>query len=70
MARIKLGLQQKLKMGNLDAERDWGFAGRLRARDVADAILKGAPGALDAAFGLGRVGGDLLDADSSRARPS
>jgi hypothetical protein len=30
---------------------------------VADAILKGAPGALDAAFGLGRVGGDLLDAE-------
>lgn len=26
-ARIKLGLRQKLKMGNLDAERDWGFAG-------------------------------------------
>jgi GDPmannose 4,6-dehydratase len=26
-ARIKLGLQKKLKMGNLDAERDWGFAG-------------------------------------------
>src|ERR1700726_3572938 len=26
-ARIKLGLQDKLKMGNLDAERDWGFAG-------------------------------------------
>jgi GDPmannose 4,6-dehydratase len=26
-ARIKLGVQQKLKMGNLDAERDWGFAG-------------------------------------------
>jgi GDPmannose 4,6-dehydratase len=26
-ARIKLGLQQKLKMGNLDAERDWGYAG-------------------------------------------
>jgi len=26
-ARIKLGLQSKLKMGNLDAERDWGFAG-------------------------------------------
>ncbi len=24
---IKLGLQDKLKMGNLDAERDWGFAG-------------------------------------------
>ncbi len=27
VARIKLGLQQKLKMGNLDAERDWGYAG-------------------------------------------
>src|SRR5436190_38760 len=26
-ARIKLGLQQNLKMGNLEAERDWGFAG-------------------------------------------
>ena len=26
-ARIKLGLQDKLKMGNLDAERDWGFTG-------------------------------------------
>lgn len=26
-ARIKLGLQKKLHMGNLDAERDWGFAG-------------------------------------------
>ena len=25
--RIKLGLQDKLYMGNLDAERDWGFAG-------------------------------------------
>jgi GDPmannose 4,6-dehydratase len=27
VARIKLGLQAKLTMGNLDAERDWGFAG-------------------------------------------
>jgi len=27
VARIKLGLQQKLKVGNLEAERDWGFAG-------------------------------------------
>ncbi|HEV2178163.1 MAG TPA: GDP-mannose 4,6-dehydratase [Terriglobia bacterium] len=27
VARIKLGLQQKLKLGNLDAERDWGFTG-------------------------------------------
>ncbi|WP_336765765.1 GDP-mannose 4,6-dehydratase [Paenibacillus sp. USHLN196] len=27
VARIKLGLQTDLKMGNLDALRDWGFAG-------------------------------------------
>ncbi len=26
-ARIKLGLQEKLFLGNLDAERDWGYAG-------------------------------------------
>ncbi|HVT45413.1 MAG TPA: GDP-mannose 4,6-dehydratase [Thermoanaerobaculia bacterium] len=26
-ARIKLGLQEKLFLGNLDARRDWGFAG-------------------------------------------
>lgn len=27
MTRIKLGLQKKLYLGNLDAKRDWGFAG-------------------------------------------
>ena len=27
VARIKLGLQDELVLGNLDAERDWGFAG-------------------------------------------
>ena len=27
VARIKLGLQDKLILGNLDAKRDWGFAG-------------------------------------------
>jgi GDPmannose 4,6-dehydratase len=26
-ARIKLGLQEKIYLGNLDAKRDWGFAG-------------------------------------------
>jgi GDPmannose 4,6-dehydratase len=26
-ARIKLGLQHELRLGNLDAKRDWGFAG-------------------------------------------
>jgi GDPmannose 4,6-dehydratase len=27
VARIKLGMQEKLNLGNLDAQRDWGFAG-------------------------------------------
>ncbi len=27
VARIKLGLEKELRMGNLDAKRDWGFAG-------------------------------------------
>ena len=27
VARIKLGTQKELRMGNLDAKRDWGFAG-------------------------------------------
>ncbi|HEY4311761.1 MAG TPA: GDP-mannose 4,6-dehydratase [Pirellulales bacterium] len=27
VARIKLGMQERLPLGNLDAERDWGFAG-------------------------------------------
>jgi GDPmannose 4,6-dehydratase len=27
VARIKLGLDEELRLGNLDAQRDWGFAG-------------------------------------------
>jgi len=27
VARIKLGMQKELRLGNLDAQRDWGFAG-------------------------------------------
>jgi GDPmannose 4,6-dehydratase len=34
-ARIKLGLQKKLYLGNLDAKRDWGFAG-----DYVDAMWR------------------------------
>ncbi|HJV89800.1 MAG TPA: GDP-mannose 4,6-dehydratase, partial [Holophagaceae bacterium] len=41
--RIKLGLQEKLYLGNLDAKRDWGFAGdyveamwRMLQQDKAD----------------------------------
>ena len=33
VARIKLGLQEKLALGNLDAARDWGYAG-----DFAEAM--------------------------------
>lgn len=43
VARIKLGLQEEIVMGNLDPKRDWGFAGdyveamwRMLQQDVAD----------------------------------
>ena len=42
-ARIKLGLQDKLYLGNLDAKRDWGYRGRLRRGDVADAAAGRSP---------------------------
>jgi GDPmannose 4,6-dehydratase len=35
VARIKLGLSTELRMGNLDAKRDWGFAG-----DYVDAMWR------------------------------
>jgi GDPmannose 4,6-dehydratase len=35
VARIKLGLQKELHLGNLDARRDWGFAG-----DYVDAMWR------------------------------
>lgn len=35
VARIKLGMQEKLVLGNLDAQRDWGFAG-----DYVDAMWR------------------------------
>jgi GDPmannose 4,6-dehydratase len=35
VARIKLGQQERLAMGNLDAKRDWGFAG-----DYVDAMWR------------------------------
>lgn len=43
VARIKLGIQPDLRLGNLDAQRDWGFAGdyvdamwRMLQQDTAD----------------------------------
>jgi GDPmannose 4,6-dehydratase len=35
VARIKMGLQQEVRLGNLDARRDWGFAG-----DYVDAMWR------------------------------
>ena len=35
VARIKLGIQRELRLGNLDARRDWGFAG-----DYVDAMWR------------------------------
>jgi len=35
VARIKLGLQKQLALGNLDSKRDWGFAG-----DYVDAMYR------------------------------
>ena len=48
VARIKLGLQKDLRLGNLDARRDWGFAGdyvdamwRMLQRDEPDDYVVG-----------------------------
>jgi GDPmannose 4,6-dehydratase len=47
-ARIKLGLEQELRLGNLDARRDWGYAGdyvqamwRMLQQDQADDYVIG-----------------------------
>jgi len=48
VARIKTGLQKELRLGNLDARRDWGFAGdyvdamwRMLQQDEADDFVIG-----------------------------
>jgi len=82
--RIKLGLQRKLYLGNLDAERDWGFAGEyvdamwrmLQADDPEDYVI--ATGEthsvrefLDAAFGgLDLDWRDHVETDPRYLRPS
>ena len=52
VARIKLGLAKDLKLGNLDARRDWGFAG-----DYVDAMWRmlQQPSAEDYVVGTGRT---------------
>ncbi len=68
VARIKLGLQDELVMGNLDAKRDWGFAGdyveamwRMLQQDEADdyvvstGVTHSIHELLDAAFAAAEV---------------
>jgi len=59
--RIKLGLQEKLFLGNLDAKRDWGFAGdyveamwRMLQQETADdyAVATGSSISIRAFLGL------------------
>jgi GDPmannose 4,6-dehydratase len=83
-ARIKLGLQNKLYMGNLEAKRDWGFAGDYveamwqmlqadRADDyvVATGESHSVRELLDAAFGqLGLDWKDHVESDPRYLRPS
>ena len=78
LARIKLGLQERLYLGNLDAKRDWGHATRLRRDAVADAAA-GGPGRLRdrhrrAAFGArirrARRHTKLASRSAGRARAS
>src|SRR5450759_2267853 len=61
VARIKLGIQDEIVMGNLDAKRDWGFAGdyveamwRMLQQDTADDYV--------IATGVNHSIRDLLDA--------
>ena len=60
MARIKLGLQEKITLGNLDSARDWGFAG-----DYVDAMWRmlqqSEPGDFVIAMGETHTNRELLD---------
>ena len=58
---IKLGLAADLRLGNLDARRDWGFAGRLRPRHAPDAPGRDA-GGLRHRHRADAVGAELVEA--------
>jgi GDPmannose 4,6-dehydratase len=84
VARIKLGLQDKLKIGNLDAERDWGFAGDYveamwmmlqqdRPSDyvIATGVNHSVRQLLESAFGcVGLDYRDFLEVDPTLLRPA
>lgn len=83
-ARIKLGLQETLTLGNLDAERDWGFAGdyveamwMMLQQDTPDdcVVGTGQPHSvrqfLDEAFGYVDLDwNDYVEVDSRFYRPA
>ena len=84
VARLKLGLAEELRLGNLDARRDWGFAGdyvramwlMLRADEPADyvvgtGVMHSVQDFVDAAFaraGLDSEG--LVAVDPALLRPA
>jgi len=84
VAQIKLGLQDKMKIGNLDAKRDWGFAGdyvramwmMLQADQpqdyvIATGISKSVRELVDVAFKIvGLDYHDYVTVDSSLLRPA
>ena len=84
VARIKLGLQKTLKIGNLDAERDWGFAGdyvramwlmlqQEKPQDyvVATGVTHSVRRLLEVAFGyVGLDYRDHVEVDPSLLRPA
>lgn len=84
VARIKLGMQRKIKMGNLDAERDWGFAGdyvqamwRMLQQDspqdyvIATGITHTVRHLLEVAFGHVRLDHrEYVEIDPSLLRPA
>jgi GDPmannose 4,6-dehydratase len=83
-ARIKLGLQEKLSLGNLDSQRDWGFAGdyveamhrMLQQPEPDDYVIAtgethGVREFLDAAFGhVGLNWADYVVSDPRFLRPA
>ena len=84
VARIKLGLQDRLYMGNLEAERDWGFAGdyvramwqmlqQERPQDyvVATGVAHSVRNVLEVAFGhVGLDYRDYVAIDAQLTRPA
>jgi GDPmannose 4,6-dehydratase len=84
VARIKLGLATELRLGNLDARRDWGFAGdyveamwQMLQRDAPDDFVVGTgqtrtvTDLCDVAFGAANLNWrDHVRTDSSLLRPA